>query len=150
MKKILLTALLLAPVMSFAQTGTTTATSTTVVTGTTTAATTTQVMCVSAALEKRENALIGGHDVFAGAVKAALQKRLAGLKDAWSQTDKKVKQEKQRTTWKTFRTDTQAAHTAMKTVRQSAWKAYDTDMRACGVRGHGEGPQSVQMPSLSL
>ena len=150
MKKILLAGLLLAPVAAFAQTGTTTATTTTVVTGTTTTATTTQVMCVGSALEKRENALIAGHDFFAGSVKAALQKRLAGLKDAWAQTDKKMKQEKQRTTWKAFRTDTQAAHTAMKTVRQGAWKTFDTDMRACGVRGHGEGPQSVQMPSLSL
>ncbi len=150
MKKIFLATLLLAPIAAFAQTGTTTATTTPVVTGTTTPATTTQVACIGNALDKRENALITGHDAFNTAIKTALQNRLANLKDAWAQTDKKVKQTKKVTAWKTFKTETQSAHTAMKTVRQGAWKTFDADMKACGVKGHGEGPQSVALPSLSL
>jgi hypothetical protein len=150
MKKILLTTLLLAPVAAFAQTSTTTSTSTPVVTGTTTPATTTQVICIQNSLDKRENALIAGHDVFNTAIKTALQKRLSGLKEAYAQTDKKTRQEKRQLVWKTFKTDTQAAHTAVKTVRQGAWKTFDTDMKACGVRGHGEAPHTVAMPAISL
>jgi len=150
MKKILLATLLLAPIAAFAQTGTSTATTTPIVTGTTTPATTTQVTCIQNALEKRENALITGHDAFNTAIKTALQNRLANLKDAWGQTDKKVKQTKKTAAWKTFKTETQSAHTTMKTTRQTAWRAFDADMRACGVRGHGEAPHTVSFPSFSL
>ncbi len=150
MKKIFITALLLAPLALFAQTGTSTSTTTPVVVATTTPATTTQIVCIQNALEKRENTLILGHDTFNTAIKTALGKRLAGLKDAWAQTDKKVRQAKRVATLKTFKTDTQAAHTAMKTTRQSAWKMFDTDMRACGVKGHGETPHTVSAPTFSL
>lgn len=150
MKKVLLATLLLAPVMAFAQTGTSTATTTPVVTGTTTPATTTQVICIQNALEKRENALITGHDAFNSAVKTALQNRLTGLKAAYAMTDKKARQEKRNSTHKAFKTESQTAHTAMKTVRQGAWKAFDTDMRACGLRGHGEAPHTVTLPTVSL
>lgn len=156
MKKILLATLLLAPIAAFAQTGnviggeTSTATTTPVVTGTTTPATTTQVMCIGNALEKRENALITGHDAFNTAIKNALQKRLTNLKDAWAQTDRKMKQDKKNAAWRTFKTEAQSAHTAMKTVRQSAWRTFDAEMRACGVRGHGEQPHMVSMPAISL
>jgi hypothetical protein len=146
MKKLLPFAFLFAPVLAFAQTTGTTTTATT----TTPVATTTQAMCVSAALEKRENALIAGHDAFAAAVKTALQNRLTGLKDAWSQTDKKVKQEKRQAAYKAFRTESQAAHTAMKTARNNSWKTFETDMRACGVRGHGEMPQMMNYSGTSL
>lgn len=150
MKKILLATLLLAPIAAFAQTSTSTATTTPVVTGTTTPATTTQVMCIQNALEKRENALITGHDAFNTAIKTALQNRLANLKDAWAQTDKKIKQTKKTAAWKTFRNETQAAHTGMKTARQGAWRTFDADMKACGVRGHGEAPHTVALPTFSL
>jgi hypothetical protein len=65
-------------------------------------------------------------------------------------TDKKARQEKRNATHKAFKTESQAAHTAMKTARQSAWKTFDADMKACGVRGHGEQPNMVSMPAISL
>lgn len=149
MKKILLATLLLAPISAFAQTSGMATTTTTTVNATSTA-TTTQITCINAALEKRENALITGNDAFASSTKAALQNRLTGLKAAWSETNRKTRQDKRNATYRTFRTESQAAHTAMKTVRLNAWKSFDTDMRACGVRGHGETPSTVSLPTLSL
>lgn len=145
MKKILTGLLLSAPVLAFAQTGAVNGTTTVVTT-----ASSTQVECVNVSLDKRENALIAGHDAFGGAIKIALQKRLANLKDAWSQTDKKVKQAKRLEAWKTYKTDAQAANSALRTARNTAWKTFDTDMKACGVRGHGESPSFVSSPNTAL
>lgn len=138
--------LFLLPIISLAQNGTTTTSTTT----SPVATTTTQVACIHAALEKRENALINGHDSFNTAIKSALTKRLADLKDAWIQTDKKARQGKRQVTHKAFRLDTQTAHNNMRTLRISAWRAFDTDMKSCGVRGHGETPQLISTPTSSL
>ena len=80
----------------------------------------------------------------------ALQKRLTGLKDAWSQTEKTAKQAKRMETWKVYRTDAQATNTVLRTVRNSAWKGFDTDMKACGIKGHGESPVQVSSPNTAL
>ena len=144
MKKIITSLLLSTPVLAFAQTG---------AVGTTTQVTTstsTQIECVKMSLDKRENALIAGHDAFAASIKTALQKRLEGLKMAWSETDKKVRQAKRLETWKAFKTDSQAGNTALRGVRNGAWKMFDTDMKACGIKGHGEAPMSISAPNTSL
>ena len=144
MKKLIIGILALAPVLAFAQTsGTTTIP---VVTN----ASSTQVDCIKASLDKRENALIAGHDVFAASIKSALQKRLENLKAAWSETDRKVRIAKRLEVWKTYRTDAQVAHTALRSVRNSAWKAFDSDMKACGVKGHGESPAYISSPNTAL
>lgn len=144
-KTIIALAIISAPALSFAQTS---GTATTTVA--TTTATTTQAACVGAALDKRENSLITGLDAFNSAVKTAITNRLAGLKDAWSQTDKKIKLEKRIAAYKAFKTETQTANNNMRTARVNAWKTFDTDMKACGVRGHGEMPQNVPNPSGTL
>ncbi len=143
MKKILTGLLLAGPVLAFAQTSTGTTT------GVTTA-TSTQVDCVNASLDKRENALIVGHDAFGASIKVALQKRLASLKDAWSQTDKKVRQTKRLEAWKAYKVDAQTANTSLRITRNSAWKTFDVDMKACGVKGHGESPSFVSSPNTAL
>ena len=50
---------------------------------------TVDLVCMQAAVEKRENALIEVLDVFASSVKSALQSRRDGLKAAWAISDKK-------------------------------------------------------------
>ena len=142
MKKIFIATLLLVPGLAFAQSGEATAT--------TTAATTTAPTCVNLALEKREASLITGHDAFNTAIKAALTNRLNGLKDAWAQTDKKVRQTKRLAAYKAFKTETQTANAGMKTARLNAWKSFETDMKACGIKGHGETPQIISAPTTSL
>jgi predicted outer membrane protein len=142
MKKLLVGSLLLVPYFVNAQSAT----------GTTATTTPPRVdsNCASTAVEKRENALITAHDAFNTAVKTALTNRMTALKDAWSQTDKKVRQEKRQAGYKAFRTEIQAANSAMKTARNSAWKSFDTDMKACGVKGHGEIPQTINTQALTL
>lgn len=142
MKKTLIALAFCAPTLLFAQTSTTTVPSTT--------STSTQVICIQAALEKRENALIAGHDVFNTAVKTALTNRLTSLKDAWAQTDKSTRQTKRLAAYKAFRNENQTAHNGMRTVRVSAWKGFETDMKACGVKGHGEVPNTVVSPTYTL
>jgi hypothetical protein len=144
-KTILGIALLTAPAFAFAQSSGTATT-----TQATTTATSTQVICIQNALEKRENALIAGHDAFASAIKTALTNRLTGLKDAWAQTDRSVRQTKRQAAYKAFRTESQSANSTMRSVRVGAWKTFDTEMRACGVRGHGETPQNISYPNSSF
>jgi len=142
MKKTLIALAFCAPSILFAQTTGTTTPSTT--------GTSTQVICIQTALEKRENALIAGHDVFNTAVKTALTNRLTSLKEAWAQTDKTARQTKRLASYKAFRTETQTAHNGMRTIRVGAWKTFETDMKACGVRGHGEVPNTVVSPTYTL
>ena len=74
--------------------------STTVATSTIPTATSTQITCIQNALEKRENALITGVDVYNTSVKTALTNRLAGLKSAWAMLDKKTRIEKRLSVYK--------------------------------------------------
>jgi hypothetical protein len=111
---------------------------------------TTTILCVQTALEKRENALIAGHDAFNVSIKAALVKRLAGLKDAWAQQTLALRQDKRQATWKIFKADGQNAHNAMRLVKTNTWKTFDTDMQTCGVKGHGEYPQNISSQNSSI
>lgn len=114
------------------------------------ATSTINVACVQAAVEKRENALIAGHDTFNTSIKAALEARKVALKDAWSAADKATRQSKKNTAYKNFKTSTQSAHTSLRGVRNTAWSAFTTEMKACGVKDHGERSQSVAVPATSL
>ncbi len=137
---------ILAPLATFAQ-ATSTATTTTTV-GTTTA-TTSQIICMQNALEKRENALITAHDAFAASVKTALQNRLAGLKSSWTMSQKD-RVAKRLATYKTFRTEMQAANNAIRNTKNTAWKTFQTDAKACGVRSTGENPSMISTANISL
>lgn len=146
MKKALIVTSLLAPAFVFAQS---TGTSTPVTTGTGLASTT--VTCVQTALDKRENAIIGGHDAYNTAVKTALTKRLESLKTAWAQTDRKSRNEKKNEAYKTFKSDVQTANTALRVIRNGAWKTFETEAKACGVKGGtGETPSMVGGANITL
>jgi hypothetical protein len=136
-----------APLATFAQ-ATTTATTTTVG-ATTTSATSTQIICMQNALEKRENALITAHDAFAASVKTAIQNRLTGLKASW-ELDRKARITKREATYKAFRTEMQTAHTAIRNTKNSTWKVYQADAKACGVRATGESASMISTANISL
>lgn len=145
MKKILISSLLFAPLFVFAQI------SGTVTTQKDTSLATTTVSCVQTALEKRENALISGHDSYNTAVKTALTKRLENLKTAWALPERKDRAEKRQSAYKTFKSDMQTANLAMKTARNTAWRTYETDAKACGVKGGtGESPAIVGGANITL
>ncbi len=131
---------LFVPAMSFAQA---TSTSTTTVTNT-------QITCMQNALEKRENALISAHDTYAAAVKTALTNRLSGLKSSWEMTEKKDRITKRETTYKSFRTEIQAANTALRNIKNTSWKTFQTEAKACGMKGTGENPSIINTANISL
>lgn len=148
MKKTFATLILLTPLLAFAQSGTSTSTKP-VLKDQTIASTT--VACVQTALEKRENALIAAHDSQNTAVKTALTKRMTTLKDAWAQPDRASRVAKRQEAYKVFRTEVQTANTAMKTARNTAWKTYETEAKACGIKGGtGEAPSFISLPNSSL
>ncbi len=144
-KKILSLAIagaIFAPIATFAQETSTIAT--------TTSATSTQITCMQNSLEKRENALISAHDTYGVAVKTALTNRLAGLKSSWTMIEKKDRVAKREATYKAFRTEMQAANTALRNVKNTAWKTFQADSKACGVKGTGENPSIISTANISL
>lgn len=136
------TTAIFAPLATFAQATSTTAT--------TTQATSTQVTCMQTALEKRENALISAHDTYAAAVKTALTNRLAGLKASWANLEKKDRVTKREATYKAFRTEIQAANSTLRNAKNTSWKTFQADAKACGVKGTGENPSIIGTANISL
>ena len=151
MKKTLITLALLTPMFAFAQTSGTSSTTAPRMMPKDQTLSTTTVACVQASLDKRENALIAGHDAYNTSVKAALAKRLEGLKTAWAQPTRLARTEGRQSTYKTFKSEMQTANTAMKTVRNGAWKTFETEAKACGVKGGtGETPSIVGGANITL
>lgn len=136
----------LATSATFAQTATSTGTGTT----TPIVASTTQVTCIQNALDKRENSLITAHDTYNTAVKTAITNRLTSLKSAWAQTDKKAKVERRVAAYKAFRTEMQTATTALRNTKNTSWKNFQSDARACGVKATGESASMFTTTNNSL
>jgi hypothetical protein len=142
MKKIIFALALFAPAFAFAQATTTDATTTT--------STSTPLNCMQLAVEKRETSLITAFDIYSASMKSALTSRMNLLKEAWGLSDKKARNEKRLSAYKTFKTDTQNAHNTLRSTRTTTWKTYETDMKACGVKGVGENPVPITSGSISL
>lgn len=134
------------PILAFAQTSSSSTASTTP----NTTGTTTQSTCMQLALDKRENALISGHDAYNGAVKAAIAKRLTDLKSSWDLSDKKLRIEKRLLTYKNFKTEMQSATTLLRTTKNISWKTYQADAKVCGIKGTGELPTPFTSLNNSL
>jgi hypothetical protein len=133
---------ILAPVATFAQATSTTATST--------SATSTQITCMQNAVEKRETSLITAHDTYAAAVKTALTNRMNALKLVWAQVDKQSRMSKREQAYKAFRTEMQTANSVLRTTKNTSWKNFQTDAKACGVKGTGETPSIISTANISL
>ncbi len=145
LKYTLLSLAFIAPLSTFAQATTTAST-----TATSTGATSTQILCMQNALDKRENALITGHDTYNTGVKAALTNRLTGLKASWGLADRKLRIEKRLATYKAFRTEMQAANTVLRNTKNSSWKNFQADAKVCGIKGTGESPTIISSSNISL
>ena len=117
--------------------------------GSSTPLTTVQLSCVSTAVEVRENAIIAAHDAFAVSIKSALTVRRDALKAAWNIADKATRETARKSAWTTFRTSSQAAHTAMRAARVAAWTTFNTSATVCGVKNHGEKSHKIENPTYS-
>jgi hypothetical protein len=108
------------------------------------------ITCVNTALDKREDALIAGHDALNVSVKTALQTRLTNLKAAWAKTTPAERQIARKVAYDTFNVSVKTAHQTMKTVRINTWNTFNVDMAACGVVGHGERAQNFEHKNFGL
>lgn len=107
------------------------------------------VACVQAAIEKRETAIIAGHNTFNTSIVSALTLRKDGLKSAYALSEKGATKTAKKAVWGKFKTDARTAHDSMRTVRKSSWSTFNTEMRACGV-AHDETPHAVLNAAITL
>ncbi len=109
----------------------------------------TKIACVQNALEKRDSAVIAGHNTFNTSIVSALTARKDGLKNAYALADRTAAKTAKKTVWNTFKSQVKVAHDTMRGVRKTSWSAFNTEMRACGV-AHEEAPHAVLNPAISL
>ena len=141
MKKTLLTiALLASPLFTSAQT--------TVATSTAATLTQTKIVCAQTAVEKRDVAIIAGHNNFNTAITTALTARKDAVKSAFALKEKNAVKEARKTYNNTFSTSIKKAHTDMRTVRVNAWNAFKNEMKICGVENR-ESHHTVSSPTYS-
>lgn len=107
------------------------------------------VICIQSAIEKRETALIAGHNSFNTSIVSALTVRKDGLKSAYALTEKGATKTAKKAVWSKFKTDGKAAHDSMRSVRKGSWNTFNADMRVCGVT-HDESPKAVLNPAVTL
>ncbi len=106
-------------------------------------------MCISAAIEKRDSAVISGFSAFSTSVSAALTARKDALKAAVVMTDKTAKESARKKAWAAFKASSKTAHTSLVSARRSAWAAYSVDTKACG-QMNTEAAATVGTSGLSL
>lgn len=109
-------------------------TNTTVATGLTAE----QRTCVATALTKRETALIASVDAYNVTWKAALTARQEALTKAWALETKKERTAAQKTVASVFRKAKQGARAALTTARDTAWKTYKSERKACATKAANE------------
>ena len=107
------------------------------------------VACIQNAIEKRDTVISVGVDTFATSMKSDLSTRKEALKAAWAITKAQDRRAARKAAWATYSKSAKDAHTALKTVRNSAWSVYKTDLKSCKVGDAGEGPADT-LSSTSL
>ena len=128
------------PVLASAQTATSTAG---------TVPSPTKVTCVQNAIEKRDSAIIAGHNTFNTSIVGALTARKDSLKSAYAQTNRESMKAAKKTAWNNFSSAQKSAHDTMRSTRKGSWNTFSTDMRACGVQNE-EAPRAALNPTSSL
>lgn len=108
------------------------------------------VICVQNAIEKRDTTIITAHNAYNTSITNALTARKDALKLAWAKPTTKERREAQRAAYKAFNVSVRAAHENLRSARKAAWSTFNTDMKNCGVRNHGEQAQGVENPTSSL
>lgn len=82
--------------------------------------------CMSAAVEKRETALIGAWGEFNTSITSALTDRKADLMAAWTQTEVTKRSSALKTAWADWKTAKKSAHAEFKADRKVAWETFKT------------------------
>jgi hypothetical protein len=103
--------------------------------------------CVASAVGVREDALITAHAAHSTAVTTALTARKTALMAAWNLTDVKARRTAREAAWATFRTARKASNATLKTSVTTAYTAFNTAAKACGVH---EKEQAEMSSGVSL
>lgn len=124
------------PMMTFAQTGTTTVVHKAKV----------NIVCAQTAVEKRDTALITTVNAYNTAITKALTVRKDAVKAAFDLPTSKEIEAARRAANKTFAESTKTAAASVKTSRTATWATFATDMKACGIV-NTEVPTVITSPS---
>ncbi len=99
------------------------------------------LVCMQAATEKRDNAIIAAVDTHHAAIRTALETRRNALKNAWAITDKKQRRAALVSAWQVYRKSQREAAQAFRKSRQTVWGQFRKDRKSCGkgtgVEDHG-------------
>lgn len=98
------------------------------------AATTINLQCMQNAVDRRESSLITSFDNYYSSVRSAMSIRKDGLRNSWSISDKKIRNDGIRAIEKTFRTAEKNARNARKDADRAAEKTYKSDAKLCETR----------------
>lgn len=88
--------------------------------------------CVSAAVDKRDTALISLFSAFNTSVSTALTTRKDALKAAWLLTETSAREAALKAAWKAFNMTIRSARQTFKTAKKTAWETFKSEARACG------------------
>jgi hypothetical protein len=90
------------------------------------------VDCISAAVEKRETALIAAFDVYTPAMKEIINTRKNALKAAWAVTDRIQRKAAIKAAWTSFNATKSTTIAALKKAKTAAWATYAAERKTCG------------------
>jgi hypothetical protein len=93
-------------------------------------------VCISEALDKRDNAIIAGWDKYASDMKKALLARREAIKSAFNQTDKKKNTSLINKAWASYNAAMAKIKKDFTKTKNAAWKQYNTDRKACKVNSN--------------
>lgn len=105
--------------------------------------------CMSAAVDKRETAIITAFDTFSASMKTALTARKDALKTGWTQTTTDTRKSSLKTAWQAFQQSQKSARETFRKSRQAAWKQFRTDAKTCKANPADEGG-SAETGDVSL
>lgn len=93
---------------------------------------TVNVVCIQAAIDKRDTAVTSAYDTLHTSIVAALNTRKEALKNAWTKTDRIERRTALKNAWAIYHTSRRSAQQAWRASRRSAWQTFRTEAKSCG------------------
>lgn len=90
-----------------------------------------EIACMQDAISVRDAALSAAYDTYSAAVKTALSARTKALIDAWGLGETSEVRTALATAWQTYRRAHVQARIALRKVKVSSWKEFNTARAAC-------------------
>jgi hypothetical protein len=90
-----------------------------------------EIECMQDAISVRDEALAEAYDTYSAAVKAALSTRTGALIEAWGMGNTEEVKTALAVAWQTYRRSHVQARIALRRVKVSAWKEFNTTRAAC-------------------